>query len=86
MHTTQSDKNHKINKPMTHIKSFSYQNICIFAKSNQCDKYHFNLYCYEQKSNFHNGSGRIPWLGTSPKQLHIFRAYKICNSCKQSAW
>lgn len=31
MHTTQSDKNHKINKPMTHIKSFSYQNICIFA-------------------------------------------------------
>lgn len=54
MHTTQSDKNHKINKPMTHIKSFSYQNICIFAKSNQCDKYHFNLYCYEQKSNFYN--------------------------------
>ena len=55
MYTTQSDKNHKINKPMTHIKNYSFQNICIFAKSNQCDKYHFNLYCYEQKSNFHNG-------------------------------
>lgn len=52
MHTTQSDKNHKINKPMTHIKNYSFQNICIFAKSNQCDKYHFNLYCYEQKKQF----------------------------------
>ena len=71
---------------MTHIKNYSFQNICIFAKSNQCDKYHFNLYCMNKKAIFTMVLAGFLGLAQAQKQLHIFRAYKICNSCKQSAW